>query len=330
MLRSCTRTASTSGFSRWPWHARALDFAHVLLGLFARPVAVGLVALALEPVDDAVVRRLVGAHPSVAIAVAHRHRLLVDTVEDELAILRLAASSRACPREKPPSVAIPSISRSKYLKRAPDHGARAPSASDSVSSGTTRSGADLKACPEPGAHRTGTVGRVEGEVARRELAETDPAVAAGHLLGELHHLVGVEEEELDDPLGELERRLDRLGETLAIRALDASDGRAPRRSCAARSAPALSDSRSDSSITTPSTRTREKPCPASSLSSVLYSPLRPSTTVASTRKRSPSGRARTWSTICWGVWLRDRPCRSSDSTARRCARRAVAGSRGSR
>ena len=122
--------------------------------------------------------------------------------------------------EKPPSVAIPSISRSKYLKRAPAHGARAPSASDSVSSGTTRSGGDLKACPEPGAHRTGAVGRVEGEVARRELAETDAAVTARHLLRELHHLFGLEEEELDDPLGELERRLHRLGETLAVGGLD--------------------------------------------------------------------------------------------------------------
>ncbi len=67
----------------------ALDLAHVLLGLLARPVAVGLVALALEPLDDAVVRRLVAAHPAVAVAVLDRHRLAVDAVENKLLVLGL-------------------------------------------------------------------------------------------------------------------------------------------------------------------------------------------------------------------------------------------------
>ena len=64
----------------------------------------------------------------------------------------------------------------------------------------------------------------------------------------------------------------------------------------------LSFGGSVSGWTTPSTRTREKPWVCRELNRSTYSPLRARTTGASTWKRVPSSMARTWSTICCGVW----------------------------
>src|SRR5665213_3438687 len=49
-------------------------------------------------------------------------------------------------------------------------------------------------------------------------------------------------------------------------------------------------------------RARAKPCLARSSRRAPYSPLRPRTTGARTRKRVPSSMARIRSTICWGLW----------------------------
>ena len=197
----------------------ALDLAHELLGLLAGPVAVGLVALALQPFDDAVVGGLVGAHAPVAIAELDRHRLLVDPVEDELAVLGLElvpgrvdveAAQLGDARDQPLEVLEPSS--------AP--GGQGALGQGQAGVGHHEVGIDLEAGAESGAGRAGPVGRVEGEVARGELGEADAAVGAGHLLGILHQFVAVDEEEGDQTLGQLEGGLHRLGEALTVGALD--------------------------------------------------------------------------------------------------------------
>ena len=198
----------------------ALDLAHVLLGLLARPVAVGLVALALQPVNDAVVAGVVGAHLAVAVAVLDRHRALVDAVEDELLVLGLQllpgrvhveAAHRGDALDQPLEVLEPLSGPGSERALGEGQGVV----------GDDQIGVDLEPGPEAGADRAGAVGRVEGEVPWCELGETNPAVAAGHLLGELDLLVALEEQERNYTPGQLQGRLDRLGEPLAVGLLHA-------------------------------------------------------------------------------------------------------------
>ena len=167
--------------------------------------------------------------------------------------------------------------------------------------GDDQLGIDLEAGAEPVAALARAVGRVEREVARRELVERQAAVRAREVLRERERLavlvvlvLAVPRDDLDlgDTLGEAQRGLERVGEP----ALDAGPAhqpvdddldrvllvrglRAARRSAAS----------STSSCSSPSIRARVKPWPASSLSSPSYSPLRPRTTGASTWNRVPSG-----------------------------------------
>ncbi len=59
------------------------------------------------------------------------------------------SSSHGVSTENPPSSATAATTRTKYSLRAPDQGARAPSARDLVGSGTTRSGSTSKRVPSP-------------------------------------------------------------------------------------------------------------------------------------------------------------------------------------
>ena len=61
----------------------------------------------------------------------------------------LRSFSHGVSSEKPPSSATAATMRLKYSLRAPDHGARAPSARDLVGSGTTRSGSTSNRVPRP-------------------------------------------------------------------------------------------------------------------------------------------------------------------------------------
>ena len=79
-------------------------------------------------------------------------------------------------------------------------------------------GIDLQARPESVARGAGSVRRVEREVARRQLVEREPAVRARELLREgLDLLVALVRDDghRRDPLGQLQRLLDRIGDPSA-------------------------------------------------------------------------------------------------------------------
>ena len=194
---------------------RALYLAHELLGLFARPVTVGLVALALQPLHDAVVSRLVTPHATITVLVLNWNGFGVHAQEHELSIFG--------PQLRPRRVDVESAQGRDAADEALEVlKARAgPRREGAVGEGQRgvghhEVGVHLVARAQSRAHRAGAVGRVEGEVARREFAKTDPTVTARHLLRELHHLIGVEEEKLDDALREFEGRLHRFGQSLTI------------------------------------------------------------------------------------------------------------------
>src|SRR5581483_5459165 len=75
-------------------------------------------------------------------------------------------------------------------------------------------GVDLLLVAEPGAARAGAVGRVEGEDARLELGEADAVLRAGEALGKRRRLAA-DHVDRDEPVGERERRLDRVEEAVA-------------------------------------------------------------------------------------------------------------------
>jgi hypothetical protein len=76
--------------------------------------------------------------------------------------------------------------------------------------------ADAASRAEPTAGGARAEGRVEGEVARFELGHGDAAHRQPYFSEKVSTVPGVGVEHLDQPLGELERRLDGVGETAAI------------------------------------------------------------------------------------------------------------------
>ena len=80
-------------------------------------------------------------------------------------------------------------------------------------------GVDLERRTEAVARRAGAIGRVEGEVARRRLLEAAPVDRAHEVLAEREDVVvggclalPADDLQLGDPVGQLERRLQRVGE----------------------------------------------------------------------------------------------------------------------
>ena len=131
-----------------------------------------------------------------------------------------------------------------------------------------------------------------GHLARRHVPLG--AVARGASIRPPHPTL--DELDLDQPVGQRDRGLDRVGQPLAQLVPSSPAGRRRPRcractSCRARSPPPAVRS-------SPSILTRAKPSARSSSSSLPYSPLRPRTTGASTMNRVPSGSSITWSMIC--------------------------------
>ena len=106
--------------------------------------------------------------------------------------------------------------------------------------------------------------------------------------------------DLDEAVGQLRCRLDRLGEALADALLHHQTGRRRSRCRACTSCRARSPRRAGAARRRrPPSRS---PASASRLSSRPYSPLRPRTTGARTRNRVPSSWASTRSVICSSDW----------------------------
>jgi hypothetical protein len=75
-------------------------------------------------------------------------------------------------------------------------------------------GIDLELRAETGAARARAVRRVEAEHARRHLGQRHPVLGAGELLG-VEPPLPVDDRDLDEAVGQLDRRLDRVGQALA-------------------------------------------------------------------------------------------------------------------
>ena len=162
-------------------------------------LAVGLDALAP--------RRLRGRRPAPRRARVPRPR-------DRRAAGR-AASSAACRTAS--AGRCPSARRWRRWPPAPAScrrgptGAMAPSSSDLDVVGHDLPGVEVPGGAQSLAGRAGAVRRVEGEGARRHLGHADAAVDAGELARE-QAVAAVERVDDDDAVGQVERRLDRLGQ----------------------------------------------------------------------------------------------------------------------
>ena len=126
----------------------AVDLAHEPLDLFARPVRLRLAVAALQPRDDALVLSLVGALAVEAVLVGDVHRLGAGAVEDQLLVLGLERLPWGVEGE-PAEVGHAHLEAREVLAAGSRPRARAPSASDRVSSGTTSSGSTSNRVPRP-------------------------------------------------------------------------------------------------------------------------------------------------------------------------------------
>ena len=183
----------------------------------------------------------------------------------------------------------------------------APSARRLLVVGDDQLGVDLHPGAEPGALRAGAPRAVEGELPRLELVDGDVVlVRAGHLLR-------VATLPARDPSASRSTKSTLTTPWASPRAVSTE-------SVSRRLTVGFTASRSTTTsmeclyflssvggsvraMTSPSTRARLKPWPASWRNRSTYSPLRPRTTGASTWKRVPSGSAISRSTICCGDCL---------------------------
>ncbi len=205
---------------------------HQALDLLAGLLGVGLLVAALEPGGDPLEARGVAAAAAEAVLVGDRVALAPGALEQDLLIgLRQVLPGHA---------RVDVVGRADRLEQGPvvagggAHPARERALGDRqrrVRDAELRIDDALVA--EPMAALAGAVGRVEGEDPRLDLGHRGAAVEAGELLAEdqgLAALAGaragqglrpgnlgraVDELDLDQPVGEAGRRLDRLGEALA-------------------------------------------------------------------------------------------------------------------
>ena len=166
----------------------AVHLAHVLLDLLARPVRLGLAVAALQPRDDPLEDRLVGARAVEAVLVGDVHGPAARPVEDELLVLGLERLPRGVEVEAA-ELGHPDLQPGEVLAaRARPRRQRALGQGERVV-GHDQLGVDLELGAQAEADRAGPVGRVEGEAARGGLLEADAAVRAGQVLGEGDGLV---------------------------------------------------------------------------------------------------------------------------------------------
>ena len=197
---------------------RARPHRHVLLDLLARPVGVRLLVAALEVGDDPLEVRHVGALAPHAVAVGDVDPVAVGAVEEQVLLLL----RQVLPRR----LEVDLVALGDRLRDLLVVGRRAarPRQDRALVDRQRRVGhhqlrVDLHLRPEPGAARAGAVRRVEREDPRLELRHRDAAVQAREALGERadDRLAAVARHRLDleDPVRQRDRRLDRVGQPLA-------------------------------------------------------------------------------------------------------------------
>ena len=188
----------------------------------------------LQPRDDALVDRLVGALAVEAVLVGDVHRAVARPVEDELLVLGLERLPGGVEVEAA-ELGHPDLQAGEVLAAgARPRRQRALGQRQGVV-GHHELGVDLELGAEAEADRAGPVGRVEGEAAGGRLLEADAAVRAGEVLGEGDGLVllplspvgtlvagtlvagalAVHDQHLGRAAGQAQRRLDGLGQALA-------------------------------------------------------------------------------------------------------------------
>ena len=167
----------------------AVDLAHVVLDLLARPVRLGLAVAALQPGDDPLVDRLVRALAVEAVLVGDVHRAVARPVEDELLVLGLERLPRGVEVEAA-ELGHADLQAGEVLAAGGrPRGQRALGQRQGIV-GHDQLGVDLELGAQTEADGAGPVGRVEGEAAGGGLLETDAAVRAGQVLGEGDGLLG--------------------------------------------------------------------------------------------------------------------------------------------
>ena len=166
---------------------RARHEAHVTLDDLPHPIGLRLGVAALDPRDHAFVLRRVRTLTPVPVLVPDRDLLRRGAVEDDLLGRRLELLPRRrraeavllAHRDEHPLEVLAAETRPRFDRALVDR---------EVVVGDDQLGVDLEARAQPVALVARAVGRVEREVAGRELLERQPAVRAREVLGEREDL----------------------------------------------------------------------------------------------------------------------------------------------
>ena len=192
---------------------RAGAEAHVLLDPLALLRGVGLLVAPLEAGHDPLEGEHVRPPPAHAVAVGDVDLLAVRPEEEQVLLLLGQVLPRLVDVDL---VALGDrLDDRLVVARAPDRPGDERALGDGEARvGDEQVGVDLLLRAEAGAARAGAVRRVEGEDARLQLRQADAVLGAGEALGERHRLA-VDHVDRDEPVGELERRLDRVRQPVA-------------------------------------------------------------------------------------------------------------------
>ncbi len=192
----------------------ARDLSHVALVLFPRPLALRSLVAPFDPRDHALVVGRVLALAAVAVAVLDGD-LAAGAVEDDL--LLLGGELRPGRVEVDVVGVGDGLQHAREvlrLRRSPRRDR--PGVDRHIGVGDDELGIDLERRAQPVARLTGAVRRVEGEVAWRRLVVAAAAFRARQVLGERHRVVlgviGSNDLDLGDAVGEAQRGLQRVGE----------------------------------------------------------------------------------------------------------------------
>ncbi len=206
-----------------PLAGRARDLAHVAFEPLTGRVALGLGVPALHPRDDPVEGGVVGTLAPVAVAVADVDLLVVAVQQRLLRLLRQSLPrglqrepDRVAERLDQPGEVFAGVAAGPRVDRAV--------AELALGVGHHQIGVDLHLGAQTGALRAGAERRVEGERARLHLLERQVVVGAVEVLGVEALAVGVvfgqvDELQRDRAAGQLQCRLDRVGEPAPRRVL---------------------------------------------------------------------------------------------------------------